>query len=480
MHSFRPLLFGLASATAVALLPLGPVAAPLGIEASYAQSASVSIDVFFDKLAPSGVWVQHPQYHYVFCPKVDANWRPYTNGHWVYLKSYGWYFASDEPFAWAVYHYGRWFEDQKLGWCWVPGNAWAGAWVSWRQGNDYVGWAPLEPDHDGFAVDVDVNKAEQPQRDWVFVKPARFLQPNLNVEIVAGDRQPDAFQKTKFDGPVVVKNNIVINTVIDINFIQQQTKTKVVVVDPKPVDDPSKAGKDASGTTIAVFSPQIPPPKQDEKPKQSVNEDQAQQQLGTKGPGASSSAESSMSSSAPSSSEASSSMSSSAAASSSAAPSSAASSSEAASSSAAASEPPSSAMSSSEAPSSAMASSAMEASSSSEAPKPVSSLEPKAVASSELSSSSEEPRASSSAEAKPQPSSSEERPASSSEERRPSSELVSSSSEEPPAPAKAQASSEQPKAAPAQEKPKPKLVCPDGQEIVDGKCVPIPASSKSK
>ncbi|MEO8884293.1 MAG: DUF6600 domain-containing protein [Devosia sp.] len=64
----------------------------------------------------------------------------------------GWYFASDEPFAWAVYHYGRWYDDGDLGWCWVPGNVWAPAWVSWRDSDDYVGWAPLPPENDGFSI----------------------------------------------------------------------------------------------------------------------------------------------------------------------------------------------------------------------------------------------------------------------------------------------------------------------------------------
>ena len=32
------------------------------------------------------------------------------------------------------------------GWVWVPGYTWAPAWVSWRYGDGYAGWAPLPPD----------------------------------------------------------------------------------------------------------------------------------------------------------------------------------------------------------------------------------------------------------------------------------------------------------------------------------------------
>ena len=31
----------------------------------------------------------------------------------------------------------------SYGWVWVPGYEWGPAWVSWRTGGDYVGWAPL-------------------------------------------------------------------------------------------------------------------------------------------------------------------------------------------------------------------------------------------------------------------------------------------------------------------------------------------------
>ena len=87
-------------------------------------------------------------YGYVFQPRQaiqSRDWRPYTNGHWIYTDA-GWTWISDEPFGWATYHYGRWIRLRSLGWVWVPGEQWAPAWVSWRKGNSYVGWAPLPPE----------------------------------------------------------------------------------------------------------------------------------------------------------------------------------------------------------------------------------------------------------------------------------------------------------------------------------------------
>ncbi len=57
----------------------------------------------------------------------------------------GWTWVSDEPWGWATYHYGRWVNIVGTGWVWIPGHTWAPAWVSWRYGGGYCGWAPLPP-----------------------------------------------------------------------------------------------------------------------------------------------------------------------------------------------------------------------------------------------------------------------------------------------------------------------------------------------
>jgi hypothetical protein len=109
------------------------------------DDSGASFDQFYNGLSSQGQWVQTPDYGYAFQPNVqDPNWAPYTDGHWVYT-AYGWTWASDEPWGWATYHYGRWVNIIGTGWCWVPGYQWAPAWVSWRWGGGYAGWAPLPP-----------------------------------------------------------------------------------------------------------------------------------------------------------------------------------------------------------------------------------------------------------------------------------------------------------------------------------------------
>ena len=107
---------------------------------------SVSFQTFYDALGSQGTWIQSSDYGYVWQPQEnDPNWAPYTEGHWVYTED-GWTWVSDEPFGWATYHYGRWVNLDGTGWVWVPGYTWGPAWVSWRYGNGFCGWAPLPPD----------------------------------------------------------------------------------------------------------------------------------------------------------------------------------------------------------------------------------------------------------------------------------------------------------------------------------------------
>jgi len=127
-----------------------------------APDGSVSFQTFYDALGSQGTWIQSSDYGYVWQPtETDPDWAPYTEGHWVYTDA-GWTWVSDEPWGWATYHYGRWVNLDGAGWCWVPGYTWAPAWVSWRYGNGYAGWAPLPPDSfvgvdytdDGFSIGI--------------------------------------------------------------------------------------------------------------------------------------------------------------------------------------------------------------------------------------------------------------------------------------------------------------------------------------
>jgi hypothetical protein len=103
-------------------------------------------------LRPHGRWVEDATYGTVWVPAREAvgpNFAPYvTGGHWALTPSGQWLWVSDYPFGWVVFHYGRWVYVPQLGWSWIPGRAYAPAWVVFRSsvyGDPYLGWAPLPP-----------------------------------------------------------------------------------------------------------------------------------------------------------------------------------------------------------------------------------------------------------------------------------------------------------------------------------------------
>ncbi|CAN5551855.1 hypothetical protein BH20VER3_BH20VER3_16790 [soil metagenome] len=133
-------------AVTVTATPVARESTPAAVATT--DSEGNSYGTFYRKLEPYGDWMETGDYGYVFQPRQAAqsrDWRPYTNGHWVYTDA-GWTWISNEKFGWATYHYGRWVRLRSVGWVWVPGEQWAPAWVSWRKGGDYVGWAPLPPE----------------------------------------------------------------------------------------------------------------------------------------------------------------------------------------------------------------------------------------------------------------------------------------------------------------------------------------------
>lgn len=136
-------------------------------------SASVQIHAkaeFEAPLTSYGTWVEVGSYGRCWRPgRVAVEWRPYCSGEWVWTDC-GWYWASDEPWAWACYHYGWWVYDSSCGWVWVPGIDWAPAWVSWRVGGGFIGWAPLPPQGRFFT--------HHPNPDlFVFISAGRFAEP---------------------------------------------------------------------------------------------------------------------------------------------------------------------------------------------------------------------------------------------------------------------------------------------------------------
>ena len=193
------------SAIAVVSLPASVVVGSL--TPAYAQVS----EEFQQALEPYGVWQQHPRWGDVWVPdQRPRGWRPYTVGHWVYTDDWGWYWISDDDEAdwgWVTYHYGRWISERG-NWFWVPGQDWSPAWVDWRRGDRYVGWAALPPD------DVIYEYNNDPTY-WTFVEPRYVTAPRVRTYFVPSPRIRDVIRTTvivnrafRSDGRIAVNPGI--------------------------------------------------------------------------------------------------------------------------------------------------------------------------------------------------------------------------------------------------------------------------------
>ncbi len=100
------------------------------------------LDAYAGEFERNGQWQYEGAVGYVWVPRVEVGWQPYSNGQWAWTP-YGYTWVPNERWGWAPSHYGRWGQSASFGWYWVPGRTWGPGWVSWAVGGGYVGWCPL-------------------------------------------------------------------------------------------------------------------------------------------------------------------------------------------------------------------------------------------------------------------------------------------------------------------------------------------------
>lgn len=258
-----------AALAALVALPLGlGLGAPLApahaqTVGPQAAAETVSIALFYERLAPHGEWVEHPRWGWSWYPtKVDAGWRPYLHGRWIMTDEYGWYWQSDEDWGWATYHYGRWSYDARYGWLWVPGTVWGPGWVAWRQGNDTVGWAPLPPgvdySDDGGLVWGDVDLADEPYAGyWVFVPGRLFLGLRLGRYALPMARNRAYLGTTRNATRFERRNGRVFNRGLEPADVARRFGRPVPRARVRQVTGPQAVRPNATGNTVNVFRPRV-------------------------------------------------------------------------------------------------------------------------------------------------------------------------------------------------------------------------------
>jgi hypothetical protein len=210
-------------------LSLGRLSALAHLEVSAGVEIHATTE-FYGPLSTHGVWIEVAPYGHCWRPAhVAVGWRPYCHGHWVWTDC-GWYWASDEPWAWACYHYGGWVYDPFHGWIWVPGIEWAPAWVHWRVGGGYCGWAPLPPHGVVVApasfVFVEARHFHEP------VRPSKVIVNNttiINQTTLVGNPRHETRQFAGL-GP----RKVVVNDGLGLDHVQRATGKKL---SPAPIQE---------------------------------------------------------------------------------------------------------------------------------------------------------------------------------------------------------------------------------------------------
>jgi hypothetical protein len=249
------------------LVPLLVATAPARPAA--AEEATFDVSFFYDHLAPHGDWVHLDEYGWVWWPKaaecLECDWRPYTVGYWAYVDSYGWTWVSTEEWGWATYHYGRWLYTDDYGWVWVPGTVWAPAWVSFRFGAGWVGWAPLPPTPrwriDAGVDTVAVVEASIGSHAWAFVPVRWFGEPDLSVRYAPAVHAPYLVARTAPSTRLVAEGDFVVNRSIDVTYVERARGRAVVRYRPREATDPASVRIKArvDGDTLPVFRARIAP-----------------------------------------------------------------------------------------------------------------------------------------------------------------------------------------------------------------------------
>lgn len=284
---------------AVAVLSAPGCAATYGGEYARSQGTYVSARVgsFYDALAPYGTWVDAGPYGWAWCPlDVPLGWRPYTVGYWAY-SDWGWTWMAEDPWGWIPYHYGRWAFDARYGWIWVPGDVWAPAWVAWRFGEGWTGWAALPPDVGWSAAagisftSYDLDRSID-RFSWCFVRNRDFGRPRRLAGIAPASRNVTLLRETREVTRYVSSQGIPVERGLRPELIERTTGRSVPRYRVEESRTPLRGGGAViQGKTIRVYRPdgrlaqelrdrlrQAPPPERRGAPRRLLDRQESERQ----------------------------------------------------------------------------------------------------------------------------------------------------------------------------------------------------------
>jgi hypothetical protein len=262
---------GLAISCALLLLETGCVTMVEPAPSNTDQQASVDtapveayqppppevLTVYQSDLNPYGSWVEIDGYGQCWAPSNrPAGWEPYTVGYWQ-DTDYGWtWVAVDDEAQWGdvTYHYGRWYSSPSAGWVWIPGTTWAPAWVAWREGGGYCGWAPLPPQA-GFGTQYSSDDAGRyvPANQYVYCDERYATTGRVDQHIVRND--VTIIHNTTNITNITYVNNHVVNQGMPAANVARATGQPVERVELATAATPDEARSLAAAGKPVIYSP---------------------------------------------------------------------------------------------------------------------------------------------------------------------------------------------------------------------------------
>lgn len=249
--------------------PLGP-AAVSPVMAPPPDEQNISF--FYSALYPYGTWI-NVDGNWCWQPNataIDEDWAPYCNhGRWVWTD-YGWTWVSNYTWGWAPFHYGRWFRRDPYGWLWLPDNEWGPAWVVWRSGPDYCGWAPLPPRSRfvpgrgfffGETLVGDDFEFGLSFGDFFFVPMEHFHDRHLFAQVVPSSHAEGIYAKTAPERKSLsIVNNHLVNVGVPVAAVEKATKTRIAPV--ALTEEHLRPGESirataVSGNKLVIYKPAI-------------------------------------------------------------------------------------------------------------------------------------------------------------------------------------------------------------------------------
>lgn len=216
---------------------------------------TVSFQSFYDVLSPMGEWIQitkedidedlsdgegegrsltsyfdDEEFLFIWKPKVESGWKPYSNGKWEYTD-HGWLWVSNDKWGNSTYNYGRWWNSPKYGWVWLPGYTWAPAWVSWKVTNDdkYVGWVALSPKakwkSENGITSSNYNYKNK-DADWVFVENNTFAGDITAYNITKQNDNSGFVKNSTTITDIKTEDDKIVTNGPDVNRMEEKTGKK--------------------------------------------------------------------------------------------------------------------------------------------------------------------------------------------------------------------------------------------------------------